>query len=111
METILPQLAAEPEPDPTDPDATSKKPPPISDEKKADILGQYGLTCLSVATVYRWLKAMGFKYETRKKYFFVDGHEKVGTKKHRKKYVRELLKLEKWMYRWVQIKETDVPFY
>ena len=57
------------------------------------------------------MRALGFKYEARKKYYFVDGHEKEGTKRYRKKYVKELLRLEKRMYRWIQIKRDNIKKY
>ena len=60
---MLPNLAT------VNPDANQPAPSVTLEEKK-EILHSYGLTSLSIATVYRWLKAMGFKYEVRKKFFF-----------------------------------------
>lgn len=57
------------------------------------------------------MRALGFKYEARKKYYFVDGHEKEGTIKYRTEYVREMLNLEQRMYRWIQLKQTEVAMY
>jgi hypothetical protein len=31
------------------------------------VFKKYGLTCVCPSTVYKWMKCMGFKYETRKK--------------------------------------------
>ena len=92
-------------------DATAQPPPAVSDEEKKEELGKYGLTSLSISTIYRWMRALGFKYETRKKYYFVDGHEKEGTIKYRTEYVREMLNLEQRMYRWIQLKQTEVAMY
>jgi hypothetical protein len=39
------------------------------------LLGEYGLKVLSISIVYQWMRALGFKYEVRKKGFYVDGHE------------------------------------
>ena len=54
---------------------------------------------------------MGFKYEVRKKYYFVDGHEKDDTKRYRKKFCKEMLELEKRQYRWIQISEDQAKEY
>ena len=50
---------------------------------------------------------MGFKYKVRKKYYFVDGHEKDDTKRYRKKFCKEMLELEKRQYWWIQISEEQ----
>ena len=42
-------------------------------------LANYGLTCISNATVYGWMLRIGFKHETRQKGYYVDGHEKKAT--------------------------------
>jgi hypothetical protein len=67
-----------------------------------NLLKQYGLTCISISTVCRWLKVLGFKYDFRKKGYYVDGHEKVGTVEYRWKYVDRYLKREAQMYCWIQ---------
>ena len=54
-----------------------------TEEDKKEVLKQYGLTCLSISTMHRWLGILGFKYATRKKYYFVDGHEKEDTHRDR----------------------------
>jgi hypothetical protein len=56
----------------------------INDEKdetgevitKNDLLKQYGLTKLSLDTIYNWMAVFGFKYSPVKKSYYVDGHEK-----------------------------------
>lgn len=57
------------------------------------------------------MRLLGFKYEVRKKYYFVDGHEKEDTKRYHKKFVKKMLELEKRMYRWIQISEKDADEY
>ena len=52
------------------------------------------LTKLSVPTVYHWLKVLGYKYEVRKKCYYVDNHEKPETKLYRKKWTERYLKYE-----------------
>ena len=66
-----------------------------TEEEKKEFLKGYGLTCLHESTMYRWLRALGFRYQARKKYYFVDGHETKDTKQYRKSYVKEMLELEK----------------
>jgi hypothetical protein len=39
-------------------------------------MANYGLTCICNETVYRWMLRIGFKHETRRKGYFVDGHKK-----------------------------------
>jgi hypothetical protein len=50
-----------------------------------EILSAYGLTCIDPSTVYRWLQRLGFRYEPRRKGYYVDGHEKPATIEYRKK--------------------------
>jgi hypothetical protein len=50
------------------------------------LVSQYRLKNLSISTVYRWMRVLGFKYEVRKKGFYIDGHEKPATLEYRKKY-------------------------
>jgi hypothetical protein len=35
----------------------------------------HGLDSLSLTTAWRWMQLLGFQYDTRKKSFYVDGHE------------------------------------
>jgi hypothetical protein len=56
------------------------------------LLKENQLTKLSMTTVFRWMGRLGFKYETRQKTYYVDGHEKPETKKYRKTMVSQYLK-------------------
>ncbi len=58
------------------------------------LLKQYGLTVISQSTVCRWLKILGFKFEVRKKGYYIDGHEKVGTVQYRWKFIERYLQRE-----------------
>jgi hypothetical protein len=49
-----------------------------------------------------------FKYETRRKCYYVNGHEKPETKKYRKTMVSKYLKNELRMYRWIQLPSTEL---
>ena len=64
-----------------DPDSTcSTKPPTVTNKQKKATLKECGLTVFSTTTVYHWMLALSFTYKPCK-YYFVDGHEKEGTKK------------------------------
>ena len=71
------------------------------------LLREYGLTCLSQLTVYRWIKKLGFKYEQRRKGYYVDGHEKPSTIQYREDFVSRYLRYEQYMHRWIQITLTE----
>ncbi len=68
-----------------------------------ELLQEHRLTKLSVPTIHRWMGLLGFKYETRQKCYYVNGHEKPDTKAYRKKFERHYFEYEKLMHRWIQI--------
>jgi hypothetical protein len=41
------------------------------------LLQEHRLTKLSVPTIYLWMRLLGFKYETRQKSYYVDGHKNL----------------------------------
>ena len=52
----------------------------------------------SITTVWRWMRRLGFKYDTRKKSFYVDGHERPEQRFHRARFCEEYLtKLEPFL--------------
>jgi hypothetical protein len=63
---------------------------------------------ISISTTWRWLRRLGFSYDTRKKSFFVDGHERQDVVSRRNEFcVHYLSKLEPNTHRWIQVtKET-----
>jgi hypothetical protein len=72
------------------------------------LLQEHRLTKLSVPGIYRWMQLLRFKYETRQKCYYVDGHEKPDTKACRKKFVlRRYFEYEKLMHQWIQIELTE----
>lgn len=77
------------------------------DHAKEHLLAQYGLEKLTTATVYRWMKHLGFVYEARKKSFYVDGHEKQSTKVYREEYLKRLFADEIRTFRWIQITKVE----
>ena len=70
------------------------------------ILRQYGLTCVSPATVYRWMIRLGFRYQPTRKGYYVDGHERPATIQYRWDFCQRYLSYERRMHRWVQVTET-----
>ena len=48
-----------------------------TDDKTTDLfLNAHGLESMSLTTTWRWMRLLGFCYDTRKKSFYVDGHER-----------------------------------
>ena len=44
---------------------------------REQFLLNHSLTKISICTIARWMHAVGFMYETQRKHYFVDGHEKA----------------------------------
>jgi hypothetical protein len=74
----------------------------------ADLLRENRLTKLTLGTVYRWLDRLGFKYEARKKSYYVDNHEKPDTVAYRRHFIKRYLEYENRMFRWVQLSLEEV---
>jgi hypothetical protein len=72
-----------------------------------ELLKEHRLTKLSIPTIYRWMSLLRFKYEPRKKCYYVDGHEKPETKAYRKKFIKRYFQYERLMHRWIQMELTD----
>ena len=66
-------------------------------------LKYYGVTTLCPSTVYRWMRALGMNYCSRKKNFYVNGHERADVIKYRKEYIVQYFKDELRMFRWMQL--------
>ena len=62
------------------------------EEKKKMILKQYQLTCICPRTIYCWMHLLGFKYQVRKKGYYVDGHERPATVAYWYEFVTRYLK-------------------
>ena len=72
---------------------------------KNTILEEHNLTKLCMNTVLGWMTSFGFKYSTKRKSYYVDGHENTENVEHRKKYIYEYIKDEIRTFRWIQITE------
>jgi hypothetical protein len=75
----------------------------VTDAEKQALLKEYGLKELCLATVNNWMLKLGFKYETRRKCYYVDNHEKPETVEYRWGYVNRYLNYELRSHRWIQI--------
>ena len=80
-----------------------------SNRQIQDCLLQVYLDCpVSISTTWRWLRRLGFTYDTRKKSFFIDGHEQPDVLFCRNEFCTLYLsKLEPRTHQWIQVmKET-----
>lgn len=55
-----------------------------------------------------WMDILGFKYEPRRKTYYVDGHEKPETVRYRSEFVKRYLRNELKCFRWIQLCLEDV---
>ena len=65
IDTLIPELVEQDRKELEDEEATSE-----------EILKAYRITNFSIRTLYNWLKALDFKYSSRRKMYYVDGHER-----------------------------------
>ena len=96
-EVIIPELVRE-VPNPENKSA---------DQLTTELLHEYGLSKLSLETVTRWMNRLGFKYDVRKKSFYVDGHERQSTITYRNDFVKRYLSYELRAHRWIQITKQE----
>jgi hypothetical protein len=67
-------------------------------------LRAYGLESMSFTTAWRWMRLLGFSYDTRKKSFYVDGHEREDVVANRTQFCTSYLtELEPYCNRWVRM--------
>jgi hypothetical protein len=81
---------------------------PVGSEE-LNLLQRFTNSPPSETTIWRWLKWFGFRYDGRKKTYYVDGHEKPSQRFHRLQFAEEYLKIiEPRCHRWIQLPETEV---
>ena len=66
-------------------------------------LRKYGLTKVCPSMVCKWMHQLGFHYETQKKGYYVDGHEKPATVAYQWEFTKRYLEYERRMFCWIQI--------
>ena len=82
--------------------------------KKQQKIGKRSLSLLkkkgiSSTTTHEWMIKLGYKYNTHKKSFYTDNHEKETTVAYRIQFINRYLKnCEPYMLRWIQIKKIDI---
>ena len=75
-----------------------------NDDTVSAFLKAHRLESLSLTTTWRWMRLLGFHYDTRKKSFYVDGHEREDVVATRNNFCEEYLtKFEPYCRRWVQL--------
>ena len=67
------------------------------------MLRPYHIKTICPSTIYKWLIVLGFKYQTRRKGYYVDGHERPRTVSYRNAFVLRYLNYEQRMHRWIQV--------
>jgi len=75
------------------------------DSITAKFLKAHGLKSLSLSTTWRWMRLLGFSYDTRRKGFYVDGHEREDVVANRVEFCNKYLtEYEPYCKRWIQIR-------
>ena len=77
------------------------------EEKTIELLKKFNLTCISPATIARWLEKLGFKYQQRIKGYYIDRHKKTATVEYRKTFVQQYLTYEQRAHHWIQITREE----
>ena len=70
------------------------------------ILKSYGLKTLSIKTVQSWMKRLGFKYEPRKKSYYLDLYETEENVTYRAKFIKKYFDYEFLAHRWYSVLES-----
>ena len=78
--------------------------PPLTE---SEFLEFVGLTRICASTAWRWLRLLGFKYESMNKSFYTDRHEDKDNIKYRMKFIEEYFRHEMRTYHWVVIKDNE----
>jgi hypothetical protein len=74
------------------------------EEEKLKLFHEYGLKeCLSHSTTHRWMLQLGFRYKTRRKGYYVDGHERKTMVQYQWDFCERYLLLERQIFCRIQI--------
>jgi hypothetical protein len=69
-------------------------------------LETHGLSTVSLTTVWKWMRDLGFSYDLRKKSYYVDGHERSDVVEYRHSFCTDYLTVyEPRCLRWVQVRK------
>ena len=67
---------------------------------------EFNIRTLTIPTVWAWMKQLGFKYEVRKKSYYVDNHDSQENVLYRNKFIDRYFDYELRCYRWYSIPKT-----
>ena len=90
--------------------STTSKPGHDGDEDSTtnlpgnSFLNAHGLQSMSLTTTWRRMRLLGFRYDTRKKSFYVDGHERDDVVATRAAFCK---RYEPYCNRWLQLLVSD----
>jgi hypothetical protein len=70
-----------------------------------DLLSSINLKTLGLATAYKYLRFLGYKFDLTRKSYYNDGHEKPEQVEYRKRFISDYFKKELSCYLWIQITE------
>ena len=73
-----------------------------------EVMRENQLRTFCMQTMTNWMHALDFKYDCRRKTYYVDGHEDPDVVQYRKEYVTKYMKDELCCFRWIQLKESEV---
>ena len=72
-----------------------------------DLFRMYNLKTLNVKTIQNWMNRLGFKYEPRKKSYYVDTHETPENVAYRSKFISKYFEYELLAHRWHTISSQE----
>jgi hypothetical protein len=80
------------------------EPVDVANTISSAFLNAHRLESMSLTTTWRWMRLLGFQYDSRKKSFYVDGHEREDVVGARSAFCKHYLTdYEPYCKRWVQI--------
>ena len=107
INTVIPRLTATWEKETTIMNAvgnTADAPEQARSRVTAMFLRSHRLESMSLTTTWRWMRLLGFQYDSRKKSFYVDGHERDDVVANRSIFCkRYLTEYEPYCNRWIQL--------
>ena len=71
------------------------------------LFSEFNFKTLTISTVYKWLIKLRFKYQPRKKSYYVDNHESPENIEYRKHFISRYFKYEIQSHRWYQLPEEE----
>lgn len=95
-ETIIPELVKK--------IANEKNDPTYN---KQQLLTEFRVKNLTLSTVYRWMLFLGFKFEPRRKCYYVDNHESPENISYQNLFIDRYFSYESRCYRWLSITEEE----